>query len=437
MKAGRGMVRRTRRFAIAAVAVLALVLVVSSVPVAQAQNTEPPLGDCWGGVFPEDPLHCYALEQAEREKLIDVTALYVAPGGGPLYVWLNQTGPVSDEVNAFLKTKSQEFYARWPNLAPHLWVEAPEMSHVLPPPAGYEDIVLHIGGEAARRQQRGGASWRQIWPTSTDRNGVRSAGGFDVSGVNTTDFPEVDCRYEALNHACELWKEYPSLGIAGVVSSYSPPTVHVQLKNVPAGEAEIEALEERLYPCHATIGRCAFVREGVTYYQYKDSGNTFDVELIRVSYGFGEFSRWAVILDRFALSAGNTIGITGARVGRNNHRPSPSTVYRLHDLQYTENSSEYRTTIRVGALDVPGAVQALPRLLPQLGIPVDAVGIVSHADRRAFFGGLTPANADGPDIQPAAKPKGGDGLPVGAIAGAASLVAVVALGAVVAWRRRA
>ena len=157
------MVRRTRRFAIAAVAVLALVLVVSSVPVAQAQNTEPPLGDCWGGVFPEDPLHCYALEQAEREKLIDVTALYVAPGGGPLYVWLNQTGPVSDEVNAFLKTKSQEFYARWPNLAPHLWVEAPEMSHVLPPRAGYEDIVLHIGGEAARRQQRGGASWRQIW----------------------------------------------------------------------------------------------------------------------------------------------------------------------------------------------------------------------------------------------------------------------------------
>ena len=217
------MVRRTRRFAIAAVAVLALVLVVSSVPVAQAQNTEPPLGDCWGGVFPEDPLHCYALEQAEREKLIDVTALYVAPGGGPLYVWLNQTGPVSDEVNAFLKTKSQEFYARWPNLAPHLWVEAPEMSHVLPPPAGYEDIVLHIGGEAARRQQRGGASWRQIWPTSTDRNGVRSAGGFDVSGVNTTDFPEVDCRYEALNHACELWKEYPSLGIAGESAAIARP----------------------------------------------------------------------------------------------------------------------------------------------------------------------------------------------------------------------
>ena len=118
MKAGRGMVRRTRRFAIAAVAVLALTLVVSCGPVAPAQHSALPLGYCWDGVLSQDPLHCYALEEAEREELIDVTALYEAPGGGPLYVWLNQTGPVSDEVYAFLKTKSKEFYDRWPDRVP-------------------------------------------------------------------------------------------------------------------------------------------------------------------------------------------------------------------------------------------------------------------------------------------------------------------------------
>ena len=423
------MVRGTRTFAIAAVAVLALVLVVSSVPVAQAQNTEPPLGDCYGGVLTQDSLHCYALEQAEREELIDVTALYVAPGGGPLYVWLNQTGPVSDDVYAFLKTKSQEFYDRWPDLAPHLWDELLEKFDGLPPPAGYEDVALHVGGEKAWQAQRGWASWRQVWP-STESNGVRSAGGFDVSGVNTTDFPEIDCREEI--DICELWKEYPSLGLAGVNGTRS--ILYVRFKNVPEDETEIAALKNRLYPCHATLGRCVYVEDGVNTYQYRQS--TFEVEFISAKYDFGELWRWATILDRFAVSPGNTIGIVAALVTRN-IEGSPSTVYRLDDLQPTGNPSELRPTIIVGALDVPGVVGALPTLLPQLGIPVDAVGIVTHVDRRSGYAELeVGSNSPALVAQPAPEPQGSSGLPVGAIAGAASLVAVVALGAVVAWRRR-
>ena len=437
-----------RTFVVTAVAMLVLALVVSSVQVVQAQSTEPsatteptaaaapPLGDCYGGVFPQDPLHCYALEEAEREELIDVTALYVAPGGGPLYVWLNQTGPVSDAVYAFLKTKSKEFYDRWPDRVSPYLDGILDYFDGLPPTDGYEDIVLHVGGEKAQRAQRGGASWRQIWPTSTDRNGVRSAGGFDVSGVNTTDFPEIDCRFEQLGTTCERWREYPSLGVAGVTGSPNPRTVYLRFKNVPQDESEITALKNRLYPCHDTIGRCTYVQDGVTHYQYRDPENTFDVEFIPAKYDFGEIWRWATILDRFAVSDGNTIGIVAARVTKNDKGGDPSgRVYPLDDLQ--ENPSEHRPTIIVGALDLQGAVEALPTLLPQFGIPVDAVGIVKQASRRRGYSELNiGSTSPSPVVQPVAKQQGSDGLPVGAIAGAASLVAVVALGAVVAWRRR-
>ena len=432
-----GMVRGTRTFAIAAVAALTLTLVVSCGPVAPAQHSALPLGYCWDGVLSQDPLHCYALEEAEREKLINVTALYEAPGGGPLYVWLNQTGPVSDAVDAFLKAKSKEFYDRWPDRVSPYLDGILDYFDGLPPPSGYEDIVLHVGGEKAQGALRGGASWRQIWPTSTDRNGVRSAGGFDVSGVNTTDFPEVDCRYEQLGTTCERWREYPSLGVAGVTGSPNPRTVYLRFKNVPQDESEITALKNRLYPCHDTIGRCTYVQDGVTHYQYHDPENTFDVEFIPAKYDFGELWRWATILDRFAVSPGNTIGIVAANVRRNNKGSSPSTVYPLDDLRETESLSELRPTILVGALDLPGAVGALPTLLPQLGIPVDAVGIVIHAGRsRGYNQADIGSTSPGPVVQPAAKQQGGDGLPVGAIVGAASLLAVAGLGAVVAWRRR-
>ena len=36
--------------------------------------------------------------------------------------------------------------------------------------------------------------------------------------------------------------------------------------------------------------------------------------IIPVKYDFGELWRWSVILNRFAVSAGNTVGITAGRV---------------------------------------------------------------------------------------------------------------------------
>ena len=115
--------------------------------------------------------------------------------------------------------------------------------------------------------------------------------------------------------------------------------------------------------------------------------------IIPVKYDFGELWRWSVILDRFSLSAGNTVGIITARVGVN-VSPGVDDIWLLEDLKQARSISheaDIRETVVVWALDPPVAAAALPDLLPKLGIPVDAVGIVYHAER--FVRSAEPASA--------------------------------------------
>ena len=433
--------------------------------VEDATESVPPLGDCYGGVLSQDPLQCYALEQAERLLLIRVTALYVAPGGGPLYVWLNQTGPASDEVYAFLKTKSYEFYDRWPDVVPPVDTPGPPsclgsyqacfLDHIhwnkdflLPTSSVHGHLVFHVGGEKARREYVGWASWRQLWPNPAGARDVSSA--FDVSDVDTTNFPE--CNEDL---GCLYSEELAGFGVAGYHSFASPvgsPTrvqAYIQIKDPPQDEADLEALrnnlKERLWACGGRKGPCTFVEDGRTVYM--ENPFPHELEIVPVKYSFEDLWRWAIVLDRFAHSAGNTVGVTQARVDINFLLPEPDyIVYPLAGLQSVgdgpERNAHLRETIRVDGLDPDLLVAALPTLLPQLGIPVDAVGIVGHDERYDGPGiahpldGSSSGGAGGLD-EPLGQGGSGDGLPVGAIAGAAGLVAVGALGAVVAWRRRA
>ena len=41
-------------------------------------NTVPPPGNCWGGVLSDSPVHCFALEQAQRDGIIEVEGIYRA-----------------------------------------------------------------------------------------------------------------------------------------------------------------------------------------------------------------------------------------------------------------------------------------------------------------------------------------------------------------------
>ena len=107
----------------------------------------------------------------------------------------------------------------------------------------------------------------------------------------------------------------------------------------------------------------------------------WDVELIQVNYDFGQLWRWKVILDRFALSAGNTVGITGGQIGMNNTGFDGlfgGEVWLNPSDLAGEDLADARNILIVWALDPERTATALPNLLPQLGIPADAVGLVGY-----------------------------------------------------------
>ena len=177
---------------------------------------DPPLGDCFGGALSQDPPHCYAMEQAQRQGVIDVEKVYDA--GGILYLSLRRDEPLGDDAAQFLKDRFYEFYDRWPDEVPvsprydlctsrydyrecYLdrtgWIDISVLRGitVLPKSMVYKDIRFHIGGETARLLEPGWASWRQVWPAVVDQKSDTSGtpATFDVSDVDTTSFPNYGC----------------------------------------------------------------------------------------------------------------------------------------------------------------------------------------------------------------------------------------------------
>ena len=106
--------------------------------------------------------------------------------------------------------------------------------------------------------------------------------------------------------------------------------------------------------------------------------------VIPVKYDYQELWRWANLIDRFAYTSGNTIGIISSSVTHNVHRWPPTTelLFVLPSLPEadTRNREDHRATITVGTLHLQETVAALPKLLDQLGIPADAVGMVGRDD---------------------------------------------------------
>ena len=88
---------------------------------------------------------------------------------------------------------------------------------------------------------------------------------------------------------------------------------------------------------------------------------------------------------RGATDTGNTIGITWAKVSWNSGRlrPDDPDVVYLNGVKPTTgyDPEHMREMVVLQARDIHVAAAALPVLLPQLGIPVDAVGIVRRSDQ--------------------------------------------------------
>ena len=157
--------------------------------------------------------------------------------------------------------------------------------------------------------------------------------------------------------------------------------VYIQVKDPPTEEAELKALKDRLRPCHDVIGECTYThRSGETWTRYNTA--TITVEIVAVKYDYRDLWRWAIVLDRFAVSAANTIGVISALVWWNQEYSGGLVVYPevfLNGLSgVTENQpADILETIMVDTRgDQQVVVDALPALLPLLGIPVDAVGVV-------------------------------------------------------------
>ncbi len=103
-----------------------------------------------------------------------------------------------------------------------------------------------------------------------------------------------------------------------------------------------------------------------------------------MKYDYRDLWRWAVVLRRFAVSAGNTIGITNAYVLWNQQITGGLVVYPrvflngLSPAGDNDHGDKRETIFVVTRGDQQVVVDALPVLLPLLGIPVDAVGVVNR-----------------------------------------------------------
>ena len=375
---------------------LLMVLVLASLPVLQANAQEPtpeptPEGaasGCFGGALSRDPLHCYVFEEAQREGIIEIDAIY--EGGDGLFIYLKQTEPLGEDLALYFIGKARaevrrsggdecvfrDFhcdvgilkrgYERW--------------GFILPVSTVYEDIRVRVGGAESRRLELGWASYRKVWPASADDsaadNGSRSAEIFDISDVDTTTFPEVDCRETPkASYSCGRWRASPGLGVAGAYGNGLFLWLHV--KAAPGDEEKLASARE-------------------AYANAYNTNHPDRLTIVPAKYDFGEMWRWQVLLDRFALSSGNTVGIVKAQITSNvaggyfgdvsfpleSVRPAATPV----EPTSVEHFATYKPTLVVGTLELEQTVAALPRLLPQLGIPVDAVGLVLEETLAPFVG---------------------------------------------------
>ena len=227
-------------------------------------------------MFSQDPLHCYALEQARTRGLFGIEGLYEAPyedDTSVLYVSIR--GELGLDLYRYMREQSYAFYESWPDLVtfekygsrcieayknnpeefPRCYLETTGggmRDHILPRPSAYEYVMFVGGGEKGRQKVRGWASWRLLWPrvAAQGGSGARDASGgpaFDVSDVDVTSFPEIDestCRRpEIISDGCSLHLRFPDVGIAGSHDRADPSTVYYQIKDPPTDPAEGEGPE--------------------------------------------------------------------------------------------------------------------------------------------------------------------------------------------------
>ncbi len=343
-----------------------------------------PISGCFGGLLDQYPVHCAALEGLHNQGTIRIEAIYES--GEALFLFVGQYGHISQGTYALIKDHARRELeaAGWDVCVSDLYqdfgcefgvLQDSGGFRLLPPMAGWDDIILVTGGHAALRSQRAWASMRKRWPaTAQGGSGTDSAsavwdgGEFDLSDVNVTDdLKAVDCRESRHSISCEFWERHPGLGIAGVFYFDNDPKTYFQIK-APTGanDPSISAARTEIVADRYGIAEADFIA-------------------IPANYDYADLWRWEQILERFVLSAGNTIGLSGAEVSDNTASPPDAVYPTSYVVEFRDDvPTLFRSTIAVVTRNPDLTVAALPQLLWQLGIPVEAVGIVVESDFKSY-----------------------------------------------------
>ena len=171
---------------------------------------------------------------------------------------------------------------------------------------------------------------------------------FDISGIDLANFPEVDCHdsHTVVFLSCDAWKLFPELRIASARFTYSEE-LHMEIKALPDEETE----------------RIAFAREFML--QRDPEMAESELHVRAVGHDFGDLHRWKTIIDRFAHSDGNSVGILKAQILPFDIVLTSGPIARPIEPAGYWN----QLTIHVETFDTVSTTNALPILLPQLGIP--------------------------------------------------------------------
>lgn len=385
----------------------------------------PPLGDCFGGALSQDPLHCYALEQAHRQGLIDIRAIYDV--NGRLYVSIANESPGS-RLRSYLIAKLTEFYDRWPDDLTGLsfsfdecksyyeitsyrecYLSRVALSGIYQTKSmEYNEIRFFYGLDVALRLAPGWVSYPQLWPATT--SGASDASTtpptFDVSDVDMTILPVYSpCPDKLYGHREDICSRDPNVALS-VLDTHSQNGTdrnkYIEYIDPPEDAAQALALKKTIDPCYGVSwGVCEWTATA-TFERYRENETTYvartvkqaarvtepdydDIVLIPVKYNRGELIRWVNILNLFVHSTSNTIGLYKAMIDDNIDAKEIDVVFTSAGpgpARMTEDGrydlSKVRTTIRLIGFDPHRLADTLPTLLPLLGIPTDAVGIVGR-----------------------------------------------------------
>ena len=370
------------------VGVLALFVLSTRSPSSQKLN------GCFGGLLSQYPLHCEFLEDAHNNDQISIEAIYQI--GDALFLFLNQPGGFSEteaeSLRILARTKIAKFDAWGDCRTEHgydfdergcalgvLEIPGHWEDRLLPQMAQYEDLVLKIGGVVSLGLQPAAASYVKRWPVTAGGQGGQSNSGistrssnqqFDVSDINLGNVPPVDCdilQGNEIRRSCLWWERHPEFDIAGVFDGNYPKT-YVLIKATTNQQTKAATTKASL----------------IAKYDHLDQSN---LVVTAIDHNFSDLWKWMALLNKFAYSSANSVGIDYAFITVNQTPPSSDTIIPASGpgLAPDDAPNSLRTTIAIGTYDLSGTVAALPQLLPALGIPVSAVGIVH---RFSFEGGL-------------------------------------------------